>query len=172
MYSKTCLKQPLKEKIAECRSKVLQNASLSCHLSLRPLFCLFLSGRLRPVLLYFRSNQQVSVIFSQAKEPVHMTRYLSHGQPSDTQDSLHIYALQSILKCLLFTHTEHSSRRRQGPKFRPIAQQCSYKNDLTLYLIREGSGSVVECLTQGRGAVGSSLTGVIALWLLSKTHLS
>ena len=31
--------------------------SLSYHLSLRPLFCLILSGRLRPVLLYFqRSN--------------------------------------------------------------------------------------------------------------------
>ena len=37
---------------------------------------------------------------------------------------------------------------------------------------RERSGSVVECLTQDRRAVGSSLTGVTALWSLSKTHLS
>ena len=37
---------------------------------------------------------------------------------------------------------------------------------------RERSGSVVECLTQDRGAAGSSLTGVTALWSLSKTHLS
>ena len=37
---------------------------------------------------------------------------------------------------------------------------------------RERSGSVVECLTRGRGAVGSILTGVTALWSLSKTHLS
>ena len=37
---------------------------------------------------------------------------------------------------------------------------------------REGSGSVVECLTRDRGAAGSSLTGVTALWSLSKTHLS
>ena len=37
---------------------------------------------------------------------------------------------------------------------------------------RECSDSVVECLTQDRGAVGSSLTGVTALWSLSKTHLS
>ena len=37
---------------------------------------------------------------------------------------------------------------------------------------RERSGSVVECLTQDRKAVGSSLTGVTALWSLSKTHLS
>ena len=37
---------------------------------------------------------------------------------------------------------------------------------------RECSGSVVECLTWDRGAAGSSLTGVTALWSLSKTHLS
>ena len=37
------------------------------------------------------------------------------------------------------------------------------------HLVRERSGSVVECLTRDRGAVGSSLT---ALWSLSKTHLS
>ena len=34
------------------------------------------------------------------------------------------------------------------------------------------SGSVVECLTRDWGAAGSSLTGVTALWSLSKTHLS
>ena len=32
----------------------------------------------------------------------------------------------------------------------------------------ERSGSVVECLTRDRGAAGSSLTGVTALWSLSK----
>ena len=36
----------------------------------------------------------------------------------------------------------------------------------------ERSGSVVECLTRDRRAGGSSLTGVTALWSLSKTHLS
>ena len=36
----------------------------------------------------------------------------------------------------------------------------------------ERSGSVVECLTRDRTAAGSSLTGVTALWSLSKTHLS
>ena len=36
----------------------------------------------------------------------------------------------------------------------------------------ERSGSVVECLTRDREAAGSSLTGVTALWSLSKTHLS
>ena len=36
----------------------------------------------------------------------------------------------------------------------------------------ERSGSVVECLTRDKGAAGSSLTGVTALWSLSKTHLS
>ena len=34
------------------------------------------------------------------------------------------------------------------------------------------SGSVVECLTRDRGAMGSSLTSVTALWSLSKTRLS
>ena len=37
---------------------------------------------------------------------------------------------------------------------------------------RERSGSVVECLIRDRRAAGSSLTGVTALWSLSKTHLS
>ena len=35
---------------------------------------------------------------------------------------------------------------------------------------RERGGSVVECLTRDRGAAGSSLTGITALWYLSKTH--
>ena len=37
---------------------------------------------------------------------------------------------------------------------------------------RERSGSVVECLTRDRGTTGSGLTGVNALWSLSKTHFS
>ena len=40
------------------------------------------------------------------------------------------------------------------------------------YINRERSGSVVECLTPDQRATGSSLTGVTALWSLSKTHLS
>ena len=32
--------------------------------------------------------------------------------------------------------------------------------------------AVVECLTRDQEAAGSSLTGVTALWSLSKTHLS
>ena len=38
--------------------------------------------------------------------------------------------------------------------------------------VKERSGSVVECLTRDREAGGSSLTGVTALWSLSKAHLS
>ena len=37
---------------------------------------------------------------------------------------------------------------------------------------RERSGLVVECLTRDREAAGLGLTGVTALWSLSKTHLS
>ena len=42
------------------------------------------------------------------------------------------------------------------------------KNEIQIHYLREGSGSVVECLTQDRGAAGSSLTGVTVLWSLSK----
>ena len=35
----------------------------------------------------------------------------------------------------------------------------------------ERSGSMIECLIRDREAAGSSLTGVTALWSLSKTHL-
>ena len=37
---------------------------------------------------------------------------------------------------------------------------------------RERSGSVVECLTGDRRAAGFSLTGVTALWSLSKTQFA
>ena len=43
---------------------------------------------------------------------------------------------------------------------------------ILILMSRERSGSVVECLTRDRGAVGSSLTGVTVLWSLSKTHFS
>ena len=70
IYSKTCVKRPLKMKIKDWFSRLIRiNAgqkycrmlqesilqyfrpSLSYHLSLSPLFCLFLSGRSRQVLL-------------------------------------------------------------------------------------------------------------------------
>ena len=49
-------------------------------------------------------------------------------------------------------------------------QWCKIK--ILAKYIRERSGSVVECLTGDQRAAGSSLTGVTALWSLSKTHLS
>ena len=56
-----------------------------------------------------------------------------------------------------------------------IQYQCLYIIRVKKAKIRhheERSGSVVECLTRDREAAGSSLTGVTALWSLSKTHLS
>ena len=47
-----------------------------------------------------------------------------------------------------------------------------FGNDMKKEIFRERSGSVVECLTRDRRVAGSSLTGVTALWSLSKTHLS
>ena len=74
IYSKTCLKRPLKKKTKnDFQDRLLLNAgqkycrmleesilpyfrpSLSYHLSLRSLFCPFLNGRLRQVLLYLTS---------------------------------------------------------------------------------------------------------------------
>ena len=71
MYNKTCLKRPLKKRakivfqdplslnVGQKYCRMLQESilqyfrpSLSYHLSLRPLFCLFLSGLLRQALLY------------------------------------------------------------------------------------------------------------------------
>ena len=56
----------------------------------------------------------------------------------------------------------------------PLDPPMLYKYIYELYKIniRERSCSVEECLTRDRGAVGLSLTGVTALWSLSKTHLS
>ena len=52
------------------------------------------------------------------------------------------------------------------------AFMCSLGFNFDHVLCWERSDSVVECLTRDRGATGSSLTGVTALWSLSKTHLS
>ena len=47
----------------------------------------------------------------------------------------------------------------------------NYNKEVFKHKCRERSGSVLECLTWDQGAAGSSLTGVIALLCLSKTHL-
>ena len=66
-----------------------------------------------------------------------------------------------IMLCLGFIGMDHV-----------ISESC-YKGKFYKGIIyRERSGSVVECLTRDRRAAGSSLTGVTALWSLSKTHLS
>ena len=54
----------------------------------------------------------------------------------------------------------------------PNHNTCNALNSPIAVSPRERSGSVVERLTQDRRAVGSSFTGVTALWSLSKTHLS
>ena len=57
-----------------------------------------------------------------------------------------------------------------------IFRLCLIVVSVCLYVFtcinRERSGSVVECLTRDRRAAGLSITGVTALWSLSKTHLS
>ena len=53
-----------------------------------------------------------------------------------------------------------------------MRSMIAHLNYVYVNKVRERSGSVVECLTRDRMAVGSSLTGVTALWSLSKTQLS
>ena len=50
-----------------------------------------------------------------------------------------------------------------------IEHEVRYSLSCNTRPCREGSGSVVECLTRDRGAVGSSLTGVTALCLWART---
>ena len=55
----------------------------------------------------------------------------------------------------------------------PMLATPSYTHvHFCIHIGGECSGSVVECLTRDRGASGSGLTGVTALWSLSNTHLS
>ena len=49
--------------------------------------------------------------------------------------------------------------------FQTLAYQTVWKSSWSQW---ERSGLVVECFTRDRGAAGSSLTGVTALWSLSK----
>ena len=51
-------------------------------------------------------------------------------------------------------------------------EQTKIKQRFFSSFFRERSASVEDCLTRGREAAGSSLTGVTALWSVSKTHSS
>ena len=55
----------------------------------------------------------------------------------------------------------------------PLHRYFQVEKQRFTYIRRLGSAvAVVKCLTRDRGAPGLSLTGVTALWSLSKTHLS
>ena len=81
MYSKTCLKRPLSKRAKTgfqdqlspnaCQKycRMLQGPSLSYHLSLRSLFCLFLSGCLWQVLLYFGQHKILRHIYGIRTQP-------------------------------------------------------------------------------------------------------
>ena len=75
-------------------------------------------------------------------------------------------------------HVKHVLQGQSKDDLYPVEaeyNQTDTKVNTSLYHIQptwECSGSVVECLTQDRETVGSSLTGVTALWSLSKTYLS
>ena len=61
---------------------------------------------------------------------------------------------------------------RTATKWLATSQKINRNMQHIHLIIRERSGSVVECMTDDREAAGSNLTGVTALWSLSKAHLS
>ena len=102
LYSKTCLKGHSQKdqkwvfktnyrlmqvkSIAECsKGSILQyfRPALKYNLALRPLFCLYLSGRLRPVSLYHVSDSPTDRIASPVKEPT--TQRQDDRQPPPLQ---------------------------------------------------------------------------------------
>ena len=83
-----------------------------------------------------------------------------------------------FITCLLYVQERLrpvcASEQAESECFRELNTMNFYLShpNFLASLCRERSGSVVECLTRDRRAAGSSLTGVTALWSLSKTHLS
>ena len=59
-------------------------------------------------------------------------------------------------------------KKKKGEKEEPKKKTKKAPVSSLIYPLRS---SVVECLTWDRRAVGLSLTGITALWSLSKTHL-
>ena len=86
---------------------------------------------------------------------------------------LSYYLLNKILSPSKIVH-EYDEEIPQSQIFIISMKICIAGMDIVMILLLSGerSGSVVECLTRDRRAAGSSLTGVTALWSLSKTHLS
>ena len=79
------------------------------------------------------------------------------------------YFVSSLPACLSQTYVSLCLTHKAPPT---ICSRWQFQILLLFQKYRERSGSVVECLTRDRRAAGSSLTGVTALWSLSKTHLS
>ena len=104
--------------------------------------------------------------------------FTSHQQ-SFSYKGMGLPGLTSTKLGLMFLLKNTTQWRRWGSNPRPFGLEsstlpCQIQLISTLQppFFRERSGSVVECLTRDRRAAGWSLTGVTALWSLSKTHLS
>ena len=130
-----------------CKSLVLQD---KCNIEI------FLSPDMEPEMYHIRFNISWSKIWKL---------------------STHLFTLTL---CLLVLSADNLFKRigpRSGPTKCP-AWSGSKLFDIMIVFLKfsrrqwEPSDSVVECLTQDRGATGSSHTCSTALWSLSKTHLS
>ena len=99
--------------------------------------------------------------------------------PSEARSQVNTYNNASLFHALILSgslgrclNTQSIGFVFQIASLVPGKCGCIKTCTLVFKIFRERSGSVVECLTQDRGAAGSSLTGVTMLWSLSKTHLS
>ena len=96
--------------------------------------------------------------------PISRKKFISFEEENACNIKPPIYFLNTgNLKIGTFTNSEDPDERLQNTVF----TVCNDKKDLQrkkYYIIwRERSGSVVECLTRDRGAMGYSLTSVTAL---------
>ena len=69
----------------------------------------------------------------------------------------------------MFIHTFKKKKKKKQATKKQRAYCLYIHSSIMLF---PPASAVVECLTRNLEAVGSSLTGVAALWSLSKTHLS
>ena len=123
-------------------------------------------------------------------EQVCLSTWWSTNFVADCQVWSKIKLIQAFLGVLILPECPYSSRPAGFPRpiccvilhvfchmlifytikiFKKFFQE--YHQGVKQFLLRERSGSVVECLTQDRGAVGSSLTGVTVLCLWARTFI-
>ena len=84
---------------------------------------------------------------------------------------MHAWSTSMLINTLLLMHSAFMLSVVKMPLKGEVEGHAFHSHGNLLIMERSGS-VVVECLTRDRGAAGLTITGVTALWSLSKTHLS